>query len=70
MRSGRPRDHVQTQDPLHKMTTARNIEETKAGTGASATAMPKVNASTEVTTPEKSNSTTLDAMSEDAGASS
>ena len=70
MRSGRPRDHVQTQDSLHKMTTARNIEETKTGTGVSATAMPKVNASTEATTPEKSNSTILDAMSEDAGASS
>jgi hypothetical protein len=70
MRSGRPRDHVQAQDPLHKMTTARCIEETKIGAGASATAMPKANASTDATTPEKSNSTTLDAVSEDAGASS
>jgi hypothetical protein len=61
-RLGRPRDHVQAQDPLHKMTTARNTEEIKAGAGTSVTALPKGNASTEATTPEKSNSTTLDAV--------
>ncbi|KAJ4799993.1 hypothetical protein LUZ62_051239 [Rhynchospora pubera] len=69
-RLGRPIDHVQTQDPLHKMTTARSAEEIKAGSGASATILPKVNPSTDATTPEKSNSTILDAMSEDAAASS
>jgi hypothetical protein len=70
LRSGRPRDHVRAQDPLHKMTTARSTEEIKAGTGTSITALLKGNASTEDTTAEKSNSTTLEAVSEDAGASS
>lgn len=61
---------MQAQDPLHKMTTARSTEDTKAGAGTSTIVLPKGNASIEATTPEKSNSTTLDAVSEDAGASS